>query len=113
LEPVTEFERELAKAFAGQRVEAPMGFAERVMARAGREPARGRLLVMPVRQWRAWAAGAAAAVIVMGALQGERVHQQHEQRAQAQRQFETAERITDQALSQARAQVQRAISLSE
>ncbi|HEY5381439.1 MAG TPA: hypothetical protein VIJ65_04240 [Acidobacteriaceae bacterium] len=113
LEPVTEFERELTKAFAGQRVEAPLGFAGRVMARAEREPARGKLLAMPVRQWRAWAAGAVAAVIVMGALQGERVHQEHERRVQAQRQFEAAEQITDQALAQARAQVQRAISLSE
>jgi hypothetical protein len=108
LEPVTEFELELTRAM--RCVEAPTGFAEDVMARAERKPVRSKLLVMPVRPRRVWATGAVAALIVMGALQGERVHQRREQArtARVEQQFETAMRITDQALAQTRGQLKRA-----
>lgn len=113
-------EVELALHRALGRREAPSGFADRVMERAAAgaqpvaRPGHGKLLTMPVRQWRTWASGAIAALIVLGVLQGERIHQQHERRAEAQRQFETAERITDQTLEQTREQLQRAgISLEQ
>jgi hypothetical protein len=101
-------EQSLAKTLAP--MEAPAGFVDRVMARAhageaAKRTGGGRLLVMPMRQWRAWAAGAVAAVLVLGALEGSRVHQQQERRVEAQRQFETAERITDQTLQHTREQL--------
>jgi hypothetical protein len=123
LEPVTEFERELTKAM--QRVEAPAGFAEDVMARAERpehakieRPERAKIPKAVATTpswwaWRTWAVGAAAAAIVLGSLAGERMHDQHVRQAQAQQQFEAAQRITDQTLAHVRAQVQQAISLSE
>jgi hypothetical protein len=39
---------------------------------------------------------------------GVQVHERHERRERAEQQFETATRITDQALAQAREQLQRA-----
>lgn len=107
-------EQDLAKALA--RMEAPAGFADRVVARAAGERSavaaatreRGRLLVMPMRHWRGWAAGALAAVIVLGAFEGQRIHQEQQRRVVAQRQFETAERITDQTLEHTRQQLERA-----
>ncbi|HEX4155194.1 MAG TPA: hypothetical protein VHY48_06240 [Acidobacteriaceae bacterium] len=106
-------EVELALHRGMSRVDAPAGFADRMMERAERAGSQKRsrhakILTMPMRQWRVWAAGAVAAVIVLGALQGERVHQEHERRAQAQRQFVIAERITDQTLEHTRQQLERA-----
>lgn len=112
---LTEFERELTRAM--RCVEAPAGFAERVMARA-ESPERAKIPKVVTMTpswwaWRTWAVGAAAAAIVMGSLAGERIHEQHVRRAEAQHQFEAAQRITDQTLAHVRAQVQQAISLSE
>jgi hypothetical protein len=106
-------EVELALHRAMGRMDAPSGFADRVMTRteARAQPARserGRLLAMPMLQWRTWAAGAIAAVLVVGVVQSDRIHQEHERQAQAQAQFEAAERITDQALAHVRAQVEQA-----
>ena len=102
-----EFDEVLAKAL--KRVNAPEGFAASVMERAV-VPAKpkGRLLMMPRVQ--AWMGGAIAAALVMGALITARVHvvHQQEQAALTERQFETAMRVTNQALNQTQAQLQRA-----
>lgn len=122
LEPKIEphFEQQLARAL--QRVDAPEGFAARLMeraekgdpaaaghvpGRAAHTPGRGvsRLLVLPRRQWLSWASGAIAAVLVAGIFVGQHVHERHERKIEAQRQFETASRITDKTLEQVREQL--------
>lgn len=55
----------------------------------------------------AWMGGAIAAMLAMGCFVGAHIHEQHERRIEAQRQFQTAERITDQALERTREQLQR------
>lgn len=98
------FEQALAKAL--QRVDAPEGFAGRVMERAfARTP---KMVVMP--KPRAWVGGAIAAVLVLGAFGAEQVHvrRERERAALATRQFEAATRITDQALRQTREQLRQA-----
>ena len=68
----------------------------------------GRVFAMPrIPPARAWIGGAIAAVLVMGCFVGAHVHTEHERRAQAEQQFETAERITDQTLAHTREQLQR------
>ncbi len=64
----------------------------------------GRVFAMPQpRAWtRTWMGGAIAAVLAMGCFVGAHVHEQHERRVEAQKQFDTAERITDQALARTR-----------
>lgn len=74
----------------------------------------GRILAMP--HPRAWMGGAIAAVLTLGCFVGARIHTDHERKVmaeqQAQQQFETAERITDQALARTREQLeQRGIRL--
>jgi hypothetical protein len=64
----------------------------------------GRVFAMP--KPRAWMGGAIAAVLAMGCFVGARIHTEHERKVQAERQFETAERITDQALERTREQLQ-------
>ncbi len=49
--------------------------------------------------------GAIAAVLAMGCFVGARIHIEHERRIQAEHQFETAERITDQTLERTREQL--------
>ena len=66
----------------------------------------GRVLAFP-RQ-RAWMGGAIAAVLALGVFVGQQAHERHERRVEAQRQFETAERITDQTLEHAREQLRQA-----
>ena len=75
----------------------------------------GRVFAMPrFPQARAWMGGAIAAVLAMGILAGTHIHEQHERRAVAQEQFETAERITDQTLARTRAELeQRGINLEQ
>jgi RNA polymerase sigma-70 factor (ECF subfamily) len=100
-------EQELTQAL--RRVDAPAGFAERTMARAGTaKPAAAKVVTMAPR--RVWASGAIAAVLMVGALVGEQTHLRHERdRAeQAQRQFDAAMRITDQTLEHVREQLQQA-----
>lgn len=73
----------------------------------------GRVFAMP--KPRAWMGGAIAAVLAIGVFAGAHIHEQHEQherQVQAQLQFETAERITDEALARTRAELaQRGIHL--
>ena len=66
----------------------------------------GRVLAFP-RQ-RAWMGGAIAAVLAIGVFVGQQAHERHERRVEAQRQFETAERITDQTLERTREQLRQA-----
>jgi hypothetical protein len=69
----------------------------------------GRVLAFP--QQRAWLGGVGvglAAVLALGVFVGSRAYERHEQRVQAQRQFETAERITDQTLEHTREQLRQA-----
>src|ERR1700760_902775 len=75
----------------------------------------GRVFTMPrLPQARAWMGGAIAAVLAMGVFVGTHVHEQHERRVAAQKQFETAERITDQTLARTRAELeQRGINLEQ
>jgi len=92
-----------------ERVDPPEGFADRVMARtepSGSAPAK----VIRMKPRRVWASGAIAAAVLVGAFTGEEVHLRHQrERAElAQRQFETAMRITDQTLERVRQQLQQA-----
>lgn len=65
----------------------------------------GRVFAMP--RPRAWMGGAIAAVLAMGVFVGAHVHEQHERRMEAQKQFETAERITDETLARTREELAR------
>jgi hypothetical protein len=65
----------------------------------------GRVFAMP--RPRAWMGGAIAAVLAMGIFVGTHVHEEHERRVEAQKQFETAERITDQTLARTREELAR------
>ena len=71
--------------------------------------AAGRVMAMPrPRAWsRSWMGGAIAAVLAMGCFVGAHIHEQHERRVEAQHQFETAERITDETLARTRAELAR------
>lgn len=66
----------------------------------------GRVLMLP--QQRSWLGGAIAAVLALGVFVGSHSYQKHERRVEAQRQFETAERITDQTLEHTREQLRAA-----
>ncbi len=104
-ESFAEFEEYLTRAL--RRVDAPMGFAERTMARAKTSAApRGKVLTMPAR-WRALTGGAVAAALLSGVFFGERVHLRHERaRAEfAQQQFEAGLRITGETLNETRLQL--------
>jgi hypothetical protein len=105
-----EFDQELA--WMLPRVDAPQGFAAKVMA-AAETPKKAKLFAFP--RVPVWATGAIAAGVIVGALAVGDVHLKHEQqRAEAQRQFETATQITDRALEHARQQLAKAgISLEE
>jgi hypothetical protein len=107
-ESFEELERYLSQAM--QRVDAPEGFADRVMARAKAEaPARAKVLMMPVRS-RVWVGSAIAAMLMAGVFVGDqaRERRQRERAEQAQRQFEAGIRITDAALEHTREQLMRA-----
>ena len=107
-EPLTKFEQELTQAMRG--VDPPEGFADRVMARAqASERPRARVLQMPARL-RMWASGAVAAALLAGCYFGEetRLRHQREKAELAQRQFDTAMRITDETLDHVRLQLQQA-----
>ena len=95
----------------------PVGFADRVVARALRQeeavphpPAQGRLLPWPVRQ--VWVRGTVAAALLLGLFEGnfavKRFREQQRRVATATAQFQTTERVTVHALAQARAQLERA-----
>ena len=103
---LAEFELQLARAM--RRVDAPDGFAARVMDKA--EQAQ-RVVVMRPRsglfRMQAWMGGAAAAVLALGMYGAEVLHQRREQ-AKADQQFAVAVQATDHALAQTREQLQRA-----
>ena len=104
---LAEFELQLARAM--RRVDAPAGFAERVMERTT-SPAE-KIVVMRPRSglWRmqAWTGGAIAAVLALGMFGAEQLHQRRE-RERADQQFAVAVQVTDHALAQTREQLQRA-----
>ncbi len=105
-ESFEELERYLSEAM--RRVDAPEGFADRVMARTRSAPSTAKILRMPSRT-RAWVSGAIAAALLAGVLVGEQVHARRERQAEkAQQQFEAGMRITDAALEHTREQLQRA-----
>jgi coproporphyrinogen III oxidase len=107
-ESFAELEEYLTHAL--RRVDAPVGFVERTMARAEASGApRGKLLRMPTRL-RVWTSGAIAAALVAGVFIGEQAHarRQRERAEFAQRQFEAAMRITGETLERTRLQLQQA-----
>ena len=128
MEKMDELERELTEAL--RRVDAPEGFAERVMGRAFADPthdggtamngatgmaAEAKVVVMPRRQgslrMKAWVGGAVAAMLALGVFGAEQLHQQRErvERVEAANQeFATTVRITDEALQHARQQLEKA-----
>jgi len=105
-----EFDEELARMLP--RVDAPLGFAAKVVA-AAEPPKKARLFAFP--RVPVWATGAIAAGVIVGALAVGDVHLKHEQqRAEAQREFETATQITDRVLEHTREQMAKAgVSLEE
>ena len=110
---LAEFELELARAM--RRVDAPEGFAARVMERAASPvDVEQKVLVMRPRSglWRmqAWMGGAIAAVLVLGMVAAEQMHLRREraEQAKADQQFAVAMQVTDHALAQTREQLQRA-----
>jgi hypothetical protein len=124
---MNDFEKQLTKAL--QRVDAPEDFAECVMQRLNVEYACATTQVSKARPgaprlwprfWhlpRAWfgvAGFATAALLLAGVVGGERMHERHLREAEATQQFETATRITDQALEPAREHLARAgVSLEQ
>jgi flagellar basal body-associated protein FliL len=106
------FERELTQAM--RPVDAPQGFADRVLGQiAEAQPRRAKVLMMP-RQVQLWAGGAIAAALLVGAfgVREQRVRHRREQAAQAQQQsqaqqqFQLAVQITGNTLADAPAQRQ-------
>jgi hypothetical protein len=114
---LAEFELQLARAMS--RVDAPEGFAARVMDRAA-APAEKVVVMRPrfgMARMQAWAGGAIAATLALGMFGAEQLHQRHvreEQTALANQQFALAVQVTGHALAQTREQLQRAgLNLSE
>lgn len=94
---------------AMRRVDAPEGFADRVIARARPASATAKVLMMPSRM-RIWVSGAVAATLLAGVFVGDQVRErrQRERAEDAQRQFEAGMRITDAALEHTRQQLRSA-----
>ncbi|HEY5056136.1 MAG TPA: hypothetical protein VII58_08240 [Acidobacteriaceae bacterium] len=103
------FEAELTLAL--RQVEAPEGFAERVLAKATEaEPRKAKVLQMP-RRVQVWVGGAVAAALMVAAVGIHRQHvrqQRAEEAAQAQQQLELALQITGETLANVRAQMRQA-----
>jgi hypothetical protein len=109
-ESFEELERYLTQAM--RRVDAPEGFADRVMERAkAAAPAKAKVLIMPSRP-RLWVGSAIAAVLLMGVFAGDQQYDRHlREKAEAevaQKQFEAGMQITDRALEHTRDQLERA-----
>ena len=107
-----EFEQQLTHAL--RHVDAPAGFADRILARAessaeASAPARAKVVTMPSRS-RLWASGALAATLLVAAVVTQQTHErrQRQQAELAQQQFDAAIRITDQTLEHVREQLQQA-----
>jgi|GEM_PF-2886945 len=113
---LAEFELQLALAM--RRVDAPEGFAARVMDRAA-APAEKVVVMRPrfgMARMQAWAGGAIAATLALGMFGAEWLHQRHVRAAQtalANQQFAMATRITDRALEHTREQLARAGVLND
>lgn len=105
-ESFEELERYLSQAM--RRVDAPQGFADRVMERA-KAPAKAKVLMMPLRT-RFWMGSAIAAALLVGAFVGDQQYErrQHAKTEAAQKQFEAGMEITDRALDHTREQLERA-----
>ncbi len=114
---MAELESDLRRAL--RQEDAPVGFADRVLAAAtlgkaapalAAPPARSKFLHWPQR--RLWLTAGVAAALVVGVIEGDvaytRTRAQKRRVVEATRQFETTERITTQVLAQAREQLQRA-----
>jgi hypothetical protein len=107
-----DFESRLTSAM--RPVDAPQGFATKIMdltlspAQESQPPA--RVISMRPRfvfpRLQLWAAGAIAAALLVGTFTAEQIHER-QQREQAQQQFDAAMRITDHALDQTRARLER------
>jgi len=108
---LAEFELQLARAM--RRVDAPEGFAERIMERSA-GPAEKVVVMRPRRglvRMQAWMGGAIAAVLALGMFGAEQLHQRREraeEAAKADQQFAVAMQVTDHALETTREQLQRA-----
>ncbi len=101
------FEAELTLAM--RHVDAPVGFAERVLAKAA-EPQKAKVLQMP-RRVQPWVGSAVAAALLVGAVGIHQLHVRREQAAEAaraQQQYEQALQITGETLDHVRAQLQQA-----
>lgn len=111
-------ERDLRAAL--QPVDLPAGFADRVIAAAesARAKARTGTKVLPfgrrvhasLQMWRLAAGGAIAATVLAGTFVMDEIHQRHErERVQmTEQQLEKAVQVSNRALDEARAQLQRA-----
>jgi hypothetical protein len=109
---LAEFELQLARAM--RRVDAPEGFAARVLDRAA-GPVEQTVVVMRPRSglWRmqAWTGGAIAAMLALGMFGAEQLHlrrERAEETAKADQQFAVAVQVTDHALAQTREQLAKA-----
>jgi len=106
---LAEFELQLTRAM--RRVDAPEGFAARVLEKA-EEPQAVVVMRPQSGLWRmqAWMGGAIAAVLVLGMVTAEQMHLRREraEQAKADQQFAVAMQVTDHALAQTREQLQRA-----
>jgi hypothetical protein len=107
---LAEFELQLARAM--RPVDAPEGFAARVMDKA--ELTQKVVVIRPrsgLLRMQALMGGALAAVLALGMYGSEVLHQRREraeQAAKADQQFAVAMQVTDHALAQTREQLQRA-----
>jgi hypothetical protein len=107
-----EFELALTRAL--RRVEAPAGFAEKMVARTHVSESRrvtpsgapGKLLVMMPKP-KVWLSGAIAAALVAGVFVAQDVHQRHE-REVANRQFALSMQIEERTMEHTRQQLQKA-----
>ena len=106
-----EFEKKLKRGLP--RVDAPDGFASRVMARvtsAQAEQRRGRLIAMP----RHWVSIAMAAMLLIGITLGgwqwqqQKLRREQQEAQTAHRQFEAAMRVTGRTLTEVEERIGRA-----
>jgi len=105
---LSRFEEELMRAL--RPVDAPEGFADRVLERAAQpEARRAKVLAMP-RRVRVWAGGAIAATVLAGVFVTHevRLRNQRLEAERVQQQFEAAIRITGDTLDDVRRQLQQA-----
>ncbi len=112
---MTPFEEQLQKAM--RRVDAPPTLVrfleaaveverERTLPRSRRE--HRWAFFVPRPQFAVWTTAAVAAMLAVGVFAGEQTYRRHEQTVRATQEFETATRITDQAMAHTREQLARA-----